>query len=168
MRASSLKLKRNHDTKSMDCLVSLTRNRDHVFHLQGFWVAAFVNIYKNVLHCSSKRHYETHAKLLLNSRMRIKQELRLNHHLMLFLKTKLQAVKFCKAKPSSISHLATCAQGHGTHQQKGLPSWTWRSCAELLSAASHSCVILMQHGFFMASASFSTAAKHVKQAGRDL
>lgn len=140
-----------------DCLISLTRNRDHVFHLWGFWVAAFVNIYKNVLHCSSKRHYKTHAKLLLNSRIQIKRELDLNHHWMLFLKTKLQAVKFCKAKPSP-----------GTHQQKGLPGWAWRSCAELLSAASHSCIFLMQRDFFVGSASFPTAAKYVKQAARDL
>lgn len=151
-----------------DCLVSITRNRDHVSHLRGLWVAAFVNIYKNVLHCSSRRQYETHAKPLFNSMIPAKQELGVNHHWMLFPQTKPQAMKFSKAKPSSVSHLATCAGGHGTHRQKELPGWTWRSCAELLSAASHSCISLMQHGFFMAPASFPTAAKYVKEAGRDL
>lgn len=146
-----------------DCLVSLTRNRDHVSHLWRFWVATFVNIYNNVLHCSSKRHCETRAKLLLNSRIQIKQELDLNHHWMVFPKTKPR-----KANPSSTSSLATRAWGHGTHRQKEFPSWAWRSCAELLSAASHSCISVMQRGFFMAPASFPTAAKYIKQAGRDL
>ena len=40
-------------------------------------------------------------------------------------------------------HLATCARGHGT-QQKWLPGWACRSCAKLLSAASHFYASLMQ------------------------
>lgn len=110
----------------------------------------------------------THAKLLLNSRIQIKQELDLNNHPVLFPETKPQAMKFSKAKVSFISHFATCARSHGTHRQKELPGWAWRSYAELLSAATHSSITLTPHGSFMAPASFPAAAKYVKQAARDL
>lgn len=116
------------------------------------------------MHCSSKWHYETYAKLTLTSGIQIKQELSLNHHWMLFPKTKPRAGKFSKANPSLTSHLSLCAR---PLWQKELPRWAWGSPAELFSATSHSSIPLLQCGAFMTPASFPSAAKYIKQAGRD-